>query len=173
MCYISLSKKITFCFSVCILAVPASGFTVRTALTSDKSEICLFAVSVDLMTTPPSLYYYFPPAESEPLGGEGEPTGLQECLQLSLDLPSQDSLMVRLRRSLPVITFPTHSYRKCVSQSDQSCATPPLPRYAHQFLYNPSKNVYYMFGGNPGPPSKSLPSNMRLDDFWELTVWII
>ncbi|XP_064400572.1 muskelin-like [Halichondria panicea] len=111
--------------------IPASGFTVRTALKSDKSEICLFASLSQLEE--------------------------KESRQVSKSAFN----------SLWTYHFKTASW-KCVSQGDQSCATHPLPRYAHQFLYNHSKDVYYMFGGNPGPPSKSLPSSMRMDDFWEL-----
>lgn len=41
----------------------------------------------------------------------------------------------------------------------------PCPRFAHQLVYDETKKVHYLFGGNPG--KASLPK-MRLDDFWSL-----
>ncbi|KAL5014601.1 hypothetical protein ScPMuIL_008871 [Solemya velum] len=41
----------------------------------------------------------------------------------------------------------------------------PVPRFAHQLVYDHVKKVHYLFGGNPG--KESLPK-MRLDDFWSL-----
>ncbi|XP_060569193.1 muskelin-like [Ruditapes philippinarum] len=39
----------------------------------------------------------------------------------------------------------------------------PVPRFAHQLVYDHVRKVHYLFGGNPG--KESLPK-MRLDDFW-------
>ncbi|CAH1783153.1 unnamed protein product, partial [Owenia fusiformis] len=41
----------------------------------------------------------------------------------------------------------------------------PVPRFAHQLVYDYIHKVHYLFGGNPG--KDSLPK-MRLDDFWAL-----
>lgn len=41
----------------------------------------------------------------------------------------------------------------------------PCPRFAHQLVYDDSRKVHYLFGGNPG---KSGVPKMRLDDFWSL-----
>ncbi|CAI9718917.1 muskelin-like isoform X1 [Octopus vulgaris] len=41
----------------------------------------------------------------------------------------------------------------------------PVPRFAHQLVYDHHRKVHYLFGGNPG--KDSLPK-MRLDDFWAL-----
>ncbi|ELU02476.1 hypothetical protein CAPTEDRAFT_169790 [Capitella teleta] len=41
----------------------------------------------------------------------------------------------------------------------------PVPRFAHQLVYDHVKKVHFLFGGNPG--KDSLPK-MRLDDFWSL-----
>lgn len=41
----------------------------------------------------------------------------------------------------------------------------PVPRFAHQLVYDHARKVHYLFGGNPG--KDSLPK-MRLDDFWSL-----
>ena len=43
----------------------------------------------------------------------------------------------------------------------------PVPRFAHQLVYDHIHKVHYLFGGNPG--KDSLPK-MRLDDFWSLRV---
>jgi len=44
----------------------------------------------------------------------------------------------------------------------------PVPRYAHQFVYNPVTKVHYLFGGNPGASNQL---KMRLDDFWLLRLY--
>ncbi|KAI9137613.1 Muskelin N-terminus-domain-containing protein [Paraphysoderma sedebokerense] len=41
----------------------------------------------------------------------------------------------------------------------------PMPRFAHQLVFDCKRKVQYLFGGNPGEPGN--PS-LRLDDFWEL-----
>ncbi|XP_013418827.1 muskelin-like [Lingula anatina] len=41
----------------------------------------------------------------------------------------------------------------------------PVPRFAHQLVYDHIRKVHYLFGGNPG--KEGLPK-MRLDDFWAL-----
>lgn len=41
----------------------------------------------------------------------------------------------------------------------------PCPRYAHQLVYDPIRQVHYMFGGNPG---SKLSPKVRLSDFWRL-----
>lgn len=41
-----------------------------------------------------------------------------------------------------------------------STSKEPCPRYAHQFIYDKSSKMFYLFGGNPGS------SSVRLDDFW-------
>lgn len=43
----------------------------------------------------------------------------------------------------------------------------PVPRFAHQLVYDPVRKEHYLFGGNPG--KDTLP-RMRLDDFWALKV---
>ncbi|XP_067928019.1 muskelin-like isoform X2 [Watersipora subatra] len=46
-------------------------------------------------------------------------------------------------------------------------STEPIPRFAHQLVYDHVKKVHYMFGGNPRGPHKS----SRLDDFWMLRLF--
>lgn len=49
--------------------------------------------------------------------------------------------------------------------SSSSSALEPCPRYAHQLVYDPTREIHYMFGGNPGRTSQP---KMRLNDFWIL-----
>ncbi|XP_014471613.1 PREDICTED: muskelin [Dinoponera quadriceps] len=41
----------------------------------------------------------------------------------------------------------------------------PCPRFAHQIVYDHTRKVHFLFGGNPG---RSCLPNLRLDDFWQL-----
>ena len=43
----------------------------------------------------------------------------------------------------------------------------PCPRFAHQLVYDNIRKKQFLFGGNPGEPGQP---NLRLDDFWELTL---
>jgi hypothetical protein len=43
----------------------------------------------------------------------------------------------------------------------------PRPRFAHQMVYDPKTRLQYLFGGNPGENGNP---NLRLDDFWTLTL---
>ncbi|KAL1924690.1 uncharacterized protein VTP21DRAFT_4344 [Calcarisporiella thermophila] len=59
----------------------------------------------------------------------------------------------------------------CIYQNGQSPemdamrTCEPVPRYAHQIVYNSQNKVHYLFGGNPGEAKNT---QLRLDDFWEL-----
>lgn len=39
----------------------------------------------------------------------------------------------------------------------------PVPRFAHQMVYDPRREMFFMFGGNDGADD-----DQRLDDFWTL-----
>ena len=43
----------------------------------------------------------------------------------------------------------------------------PCPRFAHQLVLDPYKQVHYMFGGNPGGGQMV---SARLDDLWIMEV---
>jgi N-acetylneuraminic acid mutarotase len=43
----------------------------------------------------------------------------------------------------------------------------PQPRFAHQLVINSLRKQQYLFGGNPGDSSQP---NLRLDDFWQLSL---
>ncbi|XP_064604593.1 muskelin-like isoform X2 [Liolophura sinensis] len=44
----------------------------------------------------------------------------------------------------------------------------PVPRFAHQLVYDHARKVHYLFGGNPG---KDIIPKVRLDDFWSLKLF--
>lgn len=48
-----------------------------------------------------------------------------------------------------------------VSESEEE----PRPRYAHQLVYDPLRQIHYLFGGNPGEVGNP---RRRLNDFWSL-----
>ncbi|KAI9033534.1 Muskelin N-terminus-domain-containing protein [Phycomyces nitens] len=52
-----------------------------------------------------------------------------------------------------------------VETRNKKSITEPLPRFAHQFVYDSTTKVHYLFGGNPGHLENSTE---RLGDFWEL-----
>ena len=43
----------------------------------------------------------------------------------------------------------------------------PRPRYAHQLVYDETRCLHYMFGGNPGG-REGKDGRLRLGDFWSL-----
>lgn len=50
----------------------------------------------------------------------------------------------------------------------------PVPRYAHQVVYEDVSGTVYMHGGNAGPAPGTTASEeadeVRLDDFWKMTL---
>ena len=54
----------------------------------------------------------------------------------------------------------------------------PLPRYAHQVVYNPRTKIVFMHGGNAGLVGQQLErgreddsaKERRLDDFWQMSL---
>ncbi|KAF9427905.1 Muskelin 1, intracellular mediator containing kelch motif [Entomortierella beljakovae] len=54
-----------------------------------------------------------------------------------------------------------------LEQGEQS-EPEPVPRYAHQLVYDEVNEVQYLFGGNPGEQGSQ---SKRLDDFWELRLY--
>ncbi|XP_068620110.1 muskelin [Battus philenor] len=53
----------------------------------------------------------------------------------------------------------------CVYRNDNVTSTEPRPRFAHQLVYDPTRKIHYLFGGNPG--TTNCP-RLRLDDLWAL-----
>lgn len=53
----------------------------------------------------------------------------------------------------------------CVYRNDTVSPNEPMPRFAHQLVYDPVRKIHYLFGGNPG--NQSSP-RLRLDDLWSL-----
>lgn len=54
-------------------------------------------------------------------------------------------------------------YRSLISSSSPL----PSPRFAHQLVLEPTNQIHYMFGGNPG---KGQNVQARLDDLWDMKV---
>ena len=53
--------------------------------------------------------------------------------------------------------------------SSSSGSSEPVPRYAHQLVYDPIRKLHFLFGGNPGRGQPGL-SQPRLDDLWSLAL---
>jgi len=56
---------------------------------------------------------------------------------------------------------------------DQPVSQRPMPRFAHQVVYNPKTKAVYMHGGNGGEPNSEVIEGVgsvkgRLDDFWKM-----
>ncbi|KAI8598594.1 Muskelin N-terminus-domain-containing protein [Dissophora ornata] len=64
------------------------------------------------------------------------------------------------------------SWQKIFQNSNPDLGEPsdpePVPRYAHQLVYDEVNEVQYLFGGNPGEQGNM---SKRLDDFWELRLY--
>lgn len=52
-----------------------------------------------------------------------------------------------------------------VSMSAEQAFNEPCPRFAHQFIYDSTNKVHYLFGGNPGDDCSP---DVRLNDLWKL-----
>ncbi|ORZ16107.1 Muskelin N-terminus-domain-containing protein, partial [Lobosporangium transversale] len=68
--------------------------------------------------------------------------------------------------------FDHGSWQKIFQNSSSEAGDPnesePVPRYAHQLVYDDVNEVQYLFGGNPGEQGNM---SKRLDDFWELRLY--
>ncbi|KAG0033127.1 hypothetical protein BGZ81_009343 [Podila clonocystis] len=74
--------------------------------------------------------------------------------------------------SLAYVLSDQGSWQKIFQNSNPELGEPsepePVPRYAHQLVYDDVNEVQYLFGGNPGEHGNS---SKRLDDFWELRLY--
>lgn len=52
-----------------------------------------------------------------------------------------------------------------IDDDDEPRPRVPIPRYAHQTIYDPARKMFFMFGGNAG-----VHEDCRLGDFWDLTL---
>ncbi|GAA97110.1 uncharacterized protein L969DRAFT_90539 [Mixia osmundae IAM 14324] len=52
-------------------------------------------------------------------------------------------------------------------EPDELAVSEPVPRFAHQFVYDPREDAHYVFGGNPG---EDKAPQTRLADFWRLKI---
>ncbi|KAG0199227.1 hypothetical protein BGX28_007454 [Mortierella sp. GBA30] len=74
--------------------------------------------------------------------------------------------------SLAYVLSDQGSWQKIFQNSNpelgEPCEPEPVPRYAHQLVYDDVNEVQYLFGGNPGEQGNM---SKRLDDFWELRLY--
>ncbi|KAF9102438.1 Muskelin 1, intracellular mediator containing kelch motif [Mortierella sp. AM989] len=74
--------------------------------------------------------------------------------------------------SLAYVLSDQGSWQKIFQNSSPELGEPselePVPRYAHQLVYDELNEVQYLFGGNPGEQGNM---SKRLDDFWELRLY--
>ncbi|KAG0046379.1 Muskelin 1, intracellular mediator containing kelch motif [Gryganskiella cystojenkinii] len=74
--------------------------------------------------------------------------------------------------SLAYVLSDQGSWQKIFQNSNPELGEPsepePVPRYAHQLVYDDVNEVQYLFGGNPGEQGNM---SKRLDDFWELRLY--
>ncbi|XP_074644616.1 muskelin-like isoform X2 [Tubulanus polymorphus] len=85
---------------------------------------------------------------------------------------SKDKDKRDMKNSFWVYDIPKNKW-SCIYKNDnsgngantQKSVIQPVPRFAHQLVYDHIHKIHYLFGGNPG--KDSLPK-MRLDDFWAL-----
>ncbi|KAF6032458.1 MKLN1 [Bugula neritina] len=132
---------------------------------------------VEVISTHQSSKLFFP----EPLGAcIMPPAGYTQRATLDIDkkkiyiLLSMDKMMkdndnVNVKNLIWVYDLTTKSWSVLTNQTVAAgCFLPeyPVPRFAHQLVYDKCKKMHYMFGGNPGASANSL----RLDDFWSLTL---
>ncbi len=83
-----LSKKMTFCFKCCVHSCCSPCVWLHCENSSQIRQVWDMSLCRKYWSNDPlPQHVHLPPAESESAGGEGEPPGLQECLQLSMDLP--------------------------------------------------------------------------------------
>lgn len=60
------------------------------------------------------------------------------------------------------------SFQNTCPETGEPSEPEPVPRYAHQLVYDDVNEVQYLFGGNPGEQGNM---SRRLDDFWELRLY--
>jgi len=97
---------------------------------------------------------------------------LDEIHVLSGLSKDKDKREENVRNSFWIYSIPTNRWT-CVYKNenlspqywDKMHGKEPVPRFAHQLVYDHVNKVHYLFGGNPG---KQTLQKMRLDDFWSL-----
>ncbi|KAF9202779.1 Muskelin 1, intracellular mediator containing kelch motif [Haplosporangium sp. Z 27] len=86
--------------------------------------------------------------------------------------PRTNSVAIVEPMSLAYVLSDQGSWQKIFQNSNPELGEPnepePVPRYAHQLVYDELNEVQYLFGGNPGEQGNM---SKRLDDFWELRLY--
>ncbi|KAF9120101.1 hypothetical protein BGW39_011659 [Mortierella sp. 14UC] len=112
-----------------------------------------------------------------PNGREGAVSGILSASSVpsihrraSLSRPHPDDPTEPM--SLAYVLSGQGSWQKIFQNSSPELGEPsepePVPRYAHQLVYDDINEVQYLFGGNPGEQGNM---SKRLDDFWELRLY--
>ncbi|XP_037789855.1 muskelin-like isoform X1 [Penaeus monodon] len=128
-------------------SVPAAGFTQKATIDPQLNEIHVLSLRVDLRAR----------------YSTGSHKGLSK---------DKEKREENVRNSFWVYDISQNKW-SCIYRNEQTGETywnkmqhvEPCPRYAHQLVYDDTKKVHYLFGGNPG---KTYLPKMRLDDFWSL-----
>lgn len=117
----------------------------------------------------PSLSFDLPPAFT--LQSSEQEPGLR-CRRSSSVPKAHASVANSEPMSLAYVLSDQGSWQKIFQNSNpeqgEPCEPEPVPRYAHQLVYDDENEVQYLFGGNPGEQGNM---SKRLDDFWELRLY--
>lgn len=155
---------------------PDGGFTQRATIDAAAREIYLFSGLIRRRNANEPMrsafwVYRIDKAEWTQIYGYGEEDALRAAVADGGGLVSgngrgdgddnDDEMQSDDAFRGPVPLPPVHS-------PEESARTPePRPRYAAQMAYDPKHARFYLFGGNPAEPSSP---DLRLDDFWTLTL---
>ncbi|KAF8931491.1 hypothetical protein BGZ58_007592 [Dissophora ornata] len=94
------------------------------------------------------------------------------CLSNISSVERSGPLVAAEPMSLAYVLSDQGSWQKIFQNSNPDLGEPsdpePVPRYAHQLVYDEVNEVQYLFGGNPGEQGNM---SKRLDDFWELRLY--
>ncbi|GJJ76870.1 muskelin [Entomortierella parvispora] len=131
----------------------------------------------DIQSIPHSLHL-----AAAPNGREGAVAGISSAGLSPLPMPSENTSRAAPGSSdngspseplsLAYVLSDQESWQKIFQNSSPELGEPsepePVPRYAHQLVFDDVNEVQYLFGGNPGDPTNM---SKRLDDFWGLRLY--
>lgn len=92
-----------------------------------------------------------------------DPT-LQEIYVMSGLAKDQVSAQDTMRSTMWIYSLRYRQWVRMMEPAENAMDTgEPVPRFAHQMVYDPQCGMFFMFGGNDG-----VDDDTRLDDFWSL-----
>lgn len=92
----------------------------------------------------------------------------------AIDQPSKAVLKERMHNWIYKYDSRPGKWSQILKIPDQPVSQRPMPRFAHQVVYNPKTKAVYMHGGNGGEPNSEVDETKdgvgsgRLDDFWKM-----